>query len=65
MDNNDFPYLDVTIARPKRKWAESPAVRDPAFRILKAGKKDTEIETPVVKQANTRAEDFGRKAFCS
>jgi hypothetical protein len=35
------------FACPKRKWAKSPAVRDPAFRILKAGKKGTEIELRV------------------
>ncbi len=32
-------------APPERKWTESPAVRDPAFRILKAGKEEAEFVT--------------------
>jgi hypothetical protein len=41
----DGQYVHFLSAPPERKWTESPVVRDPAFRILKAGKEEAEIVT--------------------
>ena len=49
-------------APPERKWTESPAVRDPAFRIFKAGKEEDEIITH--SPAYTLAEIPVRGVWC-
>jgi hypothetical protein len=46
----------------ERKWTESPVVRDPAFRIFEAGKKEAEIETRVLELPPT-CRNFGAEAM--
>ncbi len=41
--DEDAQCVHFLSAPPERKWTESPAVRDPAFRILKARKEEAEI----------------------
>ena len=43
--DSDGTGVHFLTAPPERKWTESPAVRDPAFRIFKAGKEEAEIES--------------------